>query len=102
MIGHVTLSAADPDHLASHSERVIKGIIRGKWNYRGVIITDDPVMGAIYHHSVCTAVVEALNASIDLLLVAYDGSQFCRIFACASDAFSQSKLDLSCATARRG
>jgi len=95
MIGHVTLTAADPDHPASHSERVIKGIIRGKWNYQGVIITDDLVMGAIYHHSVCTAVVEALNASVDLLLVAYDGSQFYRIFACASDAFSQDKIDMS-------
>jgi beta-N-acetylhexosaminidase len=37
--------------------------------------------------------VEALNASVDLLLVAFDGSQFYRIFACASDAFSEGKLD---------
>src|SRR3981081_4159021 len=93
MIGHVTLSAVDPDRPASHSKRVISGIIRQKWNYQGVIITDDLVMGAIYNHDVCTAVVEALNASVDLLLVAYDGSQFYRIFACASEAFSEGKLD---------
>jgi beta-N-acetylhexosaminidase len=42
---------------------------------QGVIITDDLVMGAIYSHSICTAVVEALNAGVDLLLVASDGSQ---------------------------
>jgi hypothetical protein len=30
------------------------------------------VMGAIYHHDVCTAVVKALNAGVDLLLVAFD------------------------------
>jgi beta-N-acetylhexosaminidase len=93
MIGHVTLTAVDPDRPASHSKRVVNGIIRQKWNYRGVIITDDLVMGAIYNHNVCTAVVEALNAGVDLLLVAYDGSQFYRIFACASDAFNQGKLD---------
>jgi len=52
---------------------------------------DDLVMGAIYSHR--AAVVEALTASVDLLLVAFDGSQFYRIFACASDAFSEGKLD---------
>ena len=93
MIGHVTLTAVDADRPASHSKRVVSGIIRQQWNYQGVIITDDLVMGAIYGHNVCTAVVEALNASVDLLLVAFDGSQFYRIFGCASDAFDQGKLD---------
>jgi beta-N-acetylhexosaminidase len=41
------------------------------------------------------AVVEALNASVDLLLAAYDGSQFYCIFACASDALNRGKLDLA-------
>ena len=93
MVGHVTLTAIDPDRPASHSRRIVNGIIREKWNYQGVIITDDLVMGAIYQHDVCTAVVEALNASVDLLLVAFDGSQFYRIFACASDALREGRLD---------
>ena len=93
MIGHVTLTAIDPDRAASHSKAVVDGIIRKKCNYQGVVITDDLVMGAIYQHNVCTAVVEALNAGVDLLLVAYDGAQFYRIFACASDAFGRGKLD---------
>jgi beta-N-acetylhexosaminidase len=71
MIGHVTLTAVDPDRQASHSKLIVNGIIRQKWNYQGVIITDDLVMGAIYSHSICTAVVEALNAGVDLLLVAF-------------------------------
>jgi beta-N-acetylhexosaminidase len=93
MIGHVTLTAADPDRPASHSKRVIDGIIRQQWNYQGVIVTDDFVMGAIYQRNVCTAVVEALNAGVDLLLVAYDGAQFYRVFACASAGFGEGKLD---------
>ena len=56
-------------------------------------MTDDLVMGAIYQHDVCTAVVEALNAGVDLLLVAYDGAQFYRIFACAKEGSSEGKLD---------
>ena len=93
MVGHVRLTAADPERAASHSKKVIDGIIRGKWNYQGIVITDDLVMGAIYQHDVCTAVVEALNAGVDLLLVAFDGAQFYRIFACASAAAGQARLD---------
>ncbi len=93
MIGHVTLTAVDPDRAASHSRLVVDGIIRKKWNYQGIVMTDDLVMGAICQHNVCTAVVEALNAGVDLLLVAFDGTQFYRIFACASEALAQGKLD---------
>ena len=93
MIGHVTLTAIDPDRAASHSRRVVQGIVRDKWNYQGIVMTDDLVMGAIYQHDVCTAVVEAINAGVDLLLVAFDGAQFYRIFACASAAVGQAKLD---------
>jgi beta-N-acetylhexosaminidase len=94
MIGHVTLTAVDPDRPASHSRAVIDGVIRKKWNYQGVVITDDLVMGAVYTH-LCMAAVEALNAGVDLLLVAYDGSQFYRVFDCASDAFRRHELDLA-------
>src|SRR6185436_14616816 len=83
MVGHVKLTKADPDRAASYSKKVIDGIIRKQWSYDGVIITDDMVMGAIYQNDVCTAVVEALNAGVDLLLVAYDGAQFYRVFTCA-------------------
>lgn len=93
MVGHVTLTAVDPDRAASHSKRVVDGIIRNKWNYQGVVMTDDLVMGAIYQHDICKAVVEAINAGVDLLLVAYDGAQFYRIFGCALDASRRGKLD---------
>ncbi len=93
MIGHVALTAVDPDRPASHSKAVIDGILRKRWNHRGVIITDDLVMGAVYGRNICTAVVEALNAGVDLLLIAFDSSQFYRIFTCAADAAAQNQLD---------
>jgi len=93
MVGHVTLTAVDPDRAASHSKRVVQGIIRDTWNYQGVVMTDDLVMGAIYQNDVCKAVVEAINAGVDRLLVAYDGAQFYRIFQCALDGSRQGKLD---------
>jgi beta-N-acetylhexosaminidase len=57
MIGHVALTSVDPDRPASHSRLVVDGIVRKKWNYQGVVMTDDLVMGAIYQRNVCTAVV---------------------------------------------
>jgi beta-N-acetylhexosaminidase len=93
MVGHVTLTAVDPDRAASHSKRVVDGIIRGKWGYQGMVMTDDLVMGAIYQNDVCKAVVEAINAGVDMLLVAYDGAQFYRVFACALDGSRQGRLD---------
>ena len=93
MVGHVTLTSVDPDRPASHSKRVVDGIVRKKWNHQGVVMTDDLVMGAIYQRNVCTAVVEALNAGVDLLLVAFDGAQFYRIFSCATAASAEGKLD---------
>lgn len=93
MIGHVTLTAVDPDRAASHSRKVIDGIVRKAWGYQGIVMTDDLVMGAIYQHNVCTAVEEALNAGVDLLLIAFDGAQFYRIFACAAEAASRGRLD---------
>lgn len=94
MVGHVSLTAVDRGRPASHSKAVIDGILRKQWNYQGVVITDDLVMGAVYGRNICTVVVEALNGGADLLLVAYDASQFYRIFACASDAALQNRLDL--------
>jgi hypothetical protein len=46
MVGHVSLTAVDPGRPASHSKAVIDGIIRKKWHYQGIIITDDLVMRA--------------------------------------------------------
>lgn len=86
MVGHVTLAAIDPDRPASHSRRVIDGLLRREWGFDGVIITDDLVMSAIYQHGLCRAVEDALNAGVDLLLVAFDGKQYFRAMACALSA----------------
>jgi beta-N-acetylhexosaminidase len=93
MVGHVAVTALDPARAASHSKVVIHDLIRDKWGFQGIIVTDDLVMGAIYQHGLCSATVEALNAGADLLLVAYDGLQFYRVFDCALAAFARGELD---------
>ncbi len=34
-----------------------------------------------------------MRAGVDLLLIAFDGAQFYRVFACARDAAAEGKLD---------
>src|SRR5262249_16624052 len=74
---------------------VLGGWVGGKWGFGGGVRADDLVMGAIYGGDVCTAVIEALNAGADLLLVAYDGAQFYRVFDCALDAYHRGTLDFA-------
>jgi beta-N-acetylhexosaminidase len=93
MVGHVAVTAVDSTRAASHSRAVINDLIRGQWGFQGIIVTDDLVMGAIYQHGICSATVEALNAGADLLLVAYDGLQYYRVFDCALAASSRGELD---------
>jgi beta-N-acetylhexosaminidase len=83
MVGHVTVDAVDPDHPASHSRRLIDGVIRHDWGYQGVIVTDDLTMSAVYQHGYCAAVLGALNAGADLLLISFDGEQYYRAMDCA-------------------
>ncbi|CAL77710.1 putative Beta-hexosaminidase [Bradyrhizobium sp. ORS 278] len=94
MVGHVVVDAIDRERPASHSKAVLDGLIRGRWNYQGIIITDDLVMGAIYGRNLCEAVVESLSGGADILLVAYDGTQIHRVLACAKRALVDGRIDL--------
>ncbi len=55
MVGHVAVSALILDGPRRIQKAVIDGLIRKTWNYQGLVMTDDLVMGAIYQHNVCTA-----------------------------------------------
>ena len=102
MVGHVILGAVDPERPASHSPKVIDGIIRRRWGFGGVIVTDDLTMPTVLHHGFCTAVVEALDAGADLLLLSFDGQQYYRAMDCALDALRGGRLDRAVLVRSRG
>jgi beta-N-acetylhexosaminidase len=78
MLGHVTLTALDPSRPVSFSDPAVARLLRGEWHYRGVLITDDFSMGAVYRsrNGIAQAAVAALNAGVDLVLVSFDTDQF--------------------------
>lgn len=78
MLGHARLTAIDKTTPASFSKAVVSDLLRGEWNHDGVLITDDFNMSPAYASDggIGGAVVLALNAGVDLILISYDGDQF--------------------------
>jgi beta-N-acetylhexosaminidase len=95
MLGHVRLTAIDPDQPVSLSSPVIAGMLRGAWKYDGVLITDNFSMMAVYRSraGMDRGSIDALNAGVDLILVSYDPDQCYRVMYALLKADEQGKLD---------
>jgi len=93
MLAHVVLEAVDPDNPASSSAAVVNGIIRGDWQHQGLLVTDDLTMAAAYNRGLCRVTIDALNAGVDLLLIAYDHDKYYDAMACAIEAAQSGRLD---------
>lgn len=73
MTAHTFNTAIDPQYPATLSKATIDGILRKQLGFNGVVVSDDLYMGAIVqHYSYETAVEKAINAGVDLLVVAND------------------------------
>jgi beta-N-acetylhexosaminidase len=73
MTAHVFNRRLDRRHPATLSRATITGVLRGELGWAGVVVSDDLRMGAIdQHYGLDEAAVLALNAGVDLLLIADD------------------------------
>jgi beta-N-acetylhexosaminidase len=95
MVGHVILEDVDVAHAASYSRPVIDGLLRGAWGYRGLLLTDDVCMAAIHESrdGIGGASVQALNAGVDMILVAYDPDQYWFVMQALLLAHRRGELD---------
>ena len=74
MLGHAKLMKVDSLHPVSFSKPVVTEIIRNDWQYNGILVTDDFSMQAVSGSpdGLENATVKAINAGVDLILIAYD------------------------------
>ncbi len=74
MVGHITLTAVDPDRPATLSCAVVTGLLREQLGYDGVVITDAMRMGALSGAGAgdAQAAVLAVEAGCDLILAPED------------------------------
>ena len=69
MVGHLDVRAVDPGVPASTSRRVVTGLLRKRLGYDGVIVTDSMQMAPVLVPSPEEAVVRAVAAGVDLILM---------------------------------
>jgi len=71
MTTHVFDANLDPGWPATFSKAIITGVLRERFAYGGVVITDDLQMGAISeHYGLETTIVRAIEAGADVLTFA--------------------------------
>ena len=97
MLGHAQLIAVDPDHPVSFSQQVVTDIIRDKWQQNGILITDDFSMHAVYssQDGLEAATVKAINAGVDLILMAYDTDLYYNAMNALLQAELANRLDIT-------
>lgn len=86
MVGHVVLDALDDANPASVSSAVLNGLLRQKWRFNGILISDDMSMAPIYNRGLCRSAIESLNGGMDLLLIAYDWKKYYMMMDCLRHA----------------
>lgn len=95
MLGHVNLTELDADRAVSFSEKVMGKLLREKWQYDGILVTDDFCMQAVYRSElgIEKAAIAALNAGVDLILIAYDPSLYYPAINAVLNADKQGKMN---------
>ncbi|CAN7507699.1 beta-N-acetylhexosaminidase [Pseudoduganella sp. LjRoot289] len=69
MTAHIVYPSIDADNPATMSPAILDGLLRKRWDYRGVIITDGMDMHAIAgRYGVGNAAVRALAAGADMVM----------------------------------
>ncbi len=73
MTAHVFNRGLDPWDPATLSRYTVNRILRGRFGYNGVVVSDDLLMGAIIqHYGLEEAAIKALGAGVDVLLISHD------------------------------
>jgi len=71
MTGHIFNRNLDPEWPATLSESIIDGTLREQLGFDGVVVSDDMMMRAITeHYGLETAIKQAVNAGVDILIFA--------------------------------
>ncbi len=95
MLGHVRVPAIDDLTPASFSLIVIRDLIRKKWNYDGLVITDDFSMGAVTRNKdgVGGAAIKAVQAGADIILVSFSEKHLDTVMSALIEADEKGELD---------
>lgn len=98
MVGHSIVNVLDSAHPASLSEPV-HALLRNELGFRGVIMTDDLMMGAVSdNYDAGEAAVKAILAGNDLIITAWSRSQYDAIYTAFADGRITREQLVDCVT----
>jgi beta-N-acetylhexosaminidase len=96
MVGHLVVKHFDADLPATLSPSVVPYMLRGQYNYDGVVITDSMQMGAITENFSHEQIVQGIfNADIDMILMPDDLDGYVEAFEklLADGSITREQLD---------
>ena len=107
MTAHVVYPALDPHHPATLSRAILTDLLRRRFGFDGLVLTDDLEMRAIADHGgVEDAAVRALQAGADMLLICKEPAQQVAAMeavlkAVEADEIDRAQIEMSLARIKR-
>ena len=101
LVSHLKYPALDEEYPASLSSKIMTDLLRNKFGYKGIIITDDMEMGAVANHNDFRSIgVNAVKAGADIVLVCHEYEHQKEVYLGLLDAvnsgeISQERIDES-------
>lgn len=96
MTAHIVYPRIDPEYPATLSRKLLRGLLREAWGYKGVIITDSLVMKAIQaRYGLDRAAVLALRAGADMVMALGSPDEQAATMQSIADALVHGALDRS-------
>ena len=93
MVGHILFKQIDANNPSSLSSKIITEILREKYGFNGVVITDDMQMGALTESfSIAQAAVKAVTAGNDLLIYSGEPEEQAQAYNAILDAVKKGEI----------
>lgn len=94
MTAHVALPKISGDHLpATLSPKLLGGMLRGRLNFEGVVLTDELEMEAVSgQYSAGNAAIMAIEAGADMVLIPWQAQKKEEVFLALHEAVMQGRL----------
>lgn len=93
MVGHILFEQIDANNPSSLSSKIITEILRNKYGFKGVVITDDMQMGALTESlTIVQAAVKAVTAGNDILIYSGEPEEQAQAYSAILDAVKKGAI----------